>query len=62
MNTLPTDPVTNRLMVEAHNYTPSQFCFLSEDASWGKMFYYWGSGHHSTIEPDRNAAYGEETT
>jgi aryl-phospho-beta-D-glucosidase BglC (GH1 family) len=60
MNTLPTDPVTNRLMVEAHNYTPSQFCFLSEDASWGKMFYYWGSGHHSTIEPDRNATYGEE--
>jgi aryl-phospho-beta-D-glucosidase BglC (GH1 family) len=60
MTTLPTDPVANRLMVEAHNYTPSQFCFLSEDASWGKMFYYWGSGHHSTIEPDRNATYGEE--
>jgi len=24
------------------------------------MAYYWGSGHHSTIEPDRNATYGEE--
>lgn len=60
MNTLPNDPVPNRLMVEVHNYTPAQFCFLNEDASWGKMFYYWGSGHHSTIEPDRNATWGEE--
>jgi aryl-phospho-beta-D-glucosidase BglC (GH1 family) len=60
MSTLPTDPVAGRLMVEVHNYTPSQFCFLGEDVSWGKMFYYWGSGHHSTIEPDRNATYGEE--
>jgi len=60
MNTLPKDPVANRLMVEVHNYTPAQFCFLNEDASWGKMFYYWGSGHHSTIEPDRNATWGEE--
>ena len=24
------------------------------------MFYYWGAGHHSTIEPDRNATWGEE--
>ena len=60
MNTLPKDPVANRLMVEVHNYTPAQFCFLNEDASWGKMFYYWGNGHHSTIEPDRNATWGEE--
>lgn len=60
MGTLPKDPVAGRLMVEVHNYTPSQFCFLGEDVSWGKMFYYWGAGHHSTIEPDRNATYGEE--
>lgn len=60
MNTLPKDPVTNRLMVEVHNYTPSQFCFLSEDVSWGKMVYYWGKGNHSTLEPDRNPTYGEE--
>ncbi len=60
MNTLPVDPVANRLMVEVHNYTPSQFCFLNEDVSWGKMVYYWGSGNHSTIEPDRNPTYGEE--
>jgi len=60
MSTLPNDPTGNRLMVEAHNYTPSQFCFLSEDVSWGKMVYYWGAGHHSTLEPDRNPTYGEE--
>lgn len=60
MNTLPQDPAANRLMVEFHNYTPSQFCFLGEDVSWGKMVYYWGSGNHSTIEPDRNPTYGEE--
>jgi endoglucanase len=60
MNTLPKDPVANRLMVEVHNYLPSQFCFLNEDVSWGKMAYYWGNGYHSTIEPDRNATYGEE--
>ncbi|OQP60550.1 dihydroxy-acid dehydratase [Niastella vici] len=60
MNTLPKDPVTNRLMVEVHNYTPAQFCFLNQDVSWGKMAYYWGNGYHSSIEPDRNATYGEE--
>jgi len=60
MNTLPTDQVPNRLMVEVHNYTPSQFCIGNKDESWGKLIYYWGKGHHSTIEPDRNATYGEE--
>ncbi len=60
MSTLPTDQVPNRLMVEVHNYNPSQFCFGKKDEDWGKMLYYWGSGHHSTIEPDRNATYGEE--
>jgi aryl-phospho-beta-D-glucosidase BglC (GH1 family) len=60
MNTLPKDPTANRLMVEVHNYMPSQFCFLNEDVSWGKMAYYWGKGYHSTIETDRNATYGEE--
>ena len=61
MNTLPTDAATNRMMVEIHNYTPFQFTALDGDASWGKMFYYWGAGHHSTIEPDRNATWGEES-
>jgi len=61
MNSLPADQVANRLMVEVHNYTPSQFTILDNDATWGKMFYYWGAGHHSTTQPDRNATWGEES-
>lgn len=61
MNTLPTDTVPNRFMVEIHNYTPFQFTALGEDVSWGDMFYYWGNGYHSTIEPERNATWGEES-
>ncbi|NRF37788.1 cellulase family glycosylhydrolase [Pedobacter foliorum] len=61
MNTLPGDQVPNRMMVEVHNYTPAQFTILMDgDATWGKMFYYWGTGHHSTIEPSRNATWAEE--
>jgi len=61
MNTLPTDPASNRLMVEVHYYDPAQFCFLTSDASWGNMFYYWGSGYHSTTDASRNATWGEES-
>jgi endoglucanase len=61
MNTLPVDPVPNRLMVEIHNYTPATFTLVTDgDVSWGNMIYYWGEGNHSTIEPERNATYGEE--
>ncbi|AYB35694.1 cellulase family glycosylhydrolase [Chryseolinea soli] len=60
VSSFPTDPTPNRLMYEPHNYTPFQFTTLDGDASWGKMFYYWGAGHHSTIEPDRNPTWGEE--
>jgi endoglucanase len=60
MNTLPTDQVANRMMVEIHYYTPWNFCGLEADASWGKMFYYWGAGYHSTTDPTRNATWGEE--
>jgi endoglucanase len=60
MNTLPTDQIANRLMVEVHYYTPWNFCGMTADASWGKMFYYWGQGYHSATDPTRNATYGEE--
>jgi len=60
MNSLPTDEIANKMMVEIHYYTPYQFCLMSEDASWGKMFYYWGKDYHSTTDPDRNATWGEE--
>lgn len=58
--TMPADTVAGRLMLEAHFYTPYQFTLMSSDASWGRMFYYWGKDNHSTIEPDRNATWGEE--
>lgn len=61
MKTLPTDPIENRLMVEVHYYTPWNFCGLNEDASWGKMFYYWGKRNHSTTDASRNATWGEES-
>ena len=61
MNTLPTDPASNRMMAEVHYYTPYNFCLMDADASWGNMFYYWGSGYHSTADPSRNSTYGEES-
>lgn len=61
MTTLPVDSIPNRLMVEVHCYSPSTFNLLNDgDVSWGKMAYYWGAGNHSTIEPERNATFGEE--
>ena len=58
--TMPTDPAANRLMFEVHFYSPFQFTLLDSDQSWGKMFYYWGKDHLSTIEPDRNATHSDE--
>jgi hypothetical protein len=61
MNTMPTDQIANRLMVEVHYYTPYQFCLMEADATWGVMAYYWGNGYHSTTEVSRNATWGEES-
>ena len=60
MVNLPTDKVASRMMVEVHYYTPYQFCLMDKDASWGKMFYYWGANYHSTTDTERNATWGEE--
>jgi endoglucanase len=60
MLTLPTDNIANRMMVEVHFY-PYQFTLMQEDADWGKAFYYWGAGNHSTTDTAHNATYGEET-
>ena len=62
MKTLLVDVIANKMMVEVHYYTPWNFCGLAEDASWGKMFYYWGNGYHSVNDPERNATWGEEST
>ncbi|CAM3656187.1 cellulase family glycosylhydrolase [Flavobacterium chungbukense] len=60
MTTLPTDKVTGRMMVEVHYYSPWNFAGLTKDETWGKMFYYWGAGFHSTTDTERNATWGEE--
>lgn len=60
MTSLPTDVAEDRMMVEIHYYTPYQFCLMTEDAQWGKMFYYWGDGYHSATDPTRNSTWGEE--
>lgn len=60
MNTLPTDPAANRMMMEVHYYGPFQFCGLTSDATWGSMYYYWGKGYQSTTDPSRNATWGDE--
>jgi len=61
MKTMPKDKVEGRMMAEIHYYTPYQFCLMSEDASWGKMFYFWGKDFRSTEIPQRNATWGEES-
>jgi endoglucanase len=61
MTTMPTDQISGRMMAEVHYYAPWQFCGLESDASWGKMFYYWGNGYHSTTDLIRNADWGEES-
>jgi hypothetical protein len=57
---LPTDTVTNRLMVEYHNYTPFQFTQLQGDASWGAMQYFWGPAYHYSGDPSHNCGTPEE--
>ena len=61
MKTLPKDIIADRLMAEVHYYTPYQFCLMDNDANWGKMFYYWGQGNHSTTDTAHNATWGEES-
>ena len=60
MNTLPSDPTPGRLVLEVHYYSPWNFCGLSQDESWGNMFYFWGQGYHSATLPSRNPTWGEE--
>ena len=60
MNTLPSDSTPGRLMVEVHDYSPYQYTLMTEDATWGKMFYFWGQGYHHPTRLDRNPTWGEE--
>ncbi len=60
MNALPTDTVSNRLMVEYHQYTPSLFTIIHTDQTWGNAIYYWGAAYHYSGDATRNASWGEE--
>ena len=60
MNALPTDTVSNRIMVEYHNYTPSLFTIIHTDQSWGDAIYFWGLAYHYSGDASRNATWGEE--
>ena len=60
LNSLPTDTVTNRLMVEYHNYSPFQFTQLQGDASWGAMQYFWGPAYHYAGDASHNCGSPEE--
>ncbi|MDE6632343.1 MAG: cellulase family glycosylhydrolase [Muribaculaceae bacterium] len=56
---MPKDVVADRLMVEAHFYSPYNFNMMTEDASWGKVAWYWGKDNH-VAGSDRNSTWGEE--
>ncbi len=40
---MPTDKIANKLMISIHYYTPATFTILTQDASWGKSAYTWGT-------------------
>ena len=52
------DSATDRLMMEVHFYDPYQFAQMNEDASWGKMWYYWGDANKSG-DADRTSTSNE---
>lgn len=56
---MPTDVVSNRLMMEIHYYNPWTFCGMEQDESWGKMAYFWGD--YMVTGSDRNATSGDVT-
>lgn len=60
VTTLPTDKITDRIMMEVHFY-PYQFCLMGQPAEWGSPFYYWGKGYHSTTDASHNPTWGEES-
>lgn len=57
---MPTDTIADRLMAEVHFYTPFNFALMQQDESWGKQFYYWGEGFHSSTDTEHNPTWGEE--
>ena len=56
---MPKDEADKRLMLEIHSYDPWTFCGLEKDESWGKMQYYWGTGHTLSGAGNRNSTANE---
>ena len=54
------DTAEGALMAEVHYYSPWNLCGMEKDESWGKMFFYWGSGNHLSGS-QYNANWGEES-
>ena len=46
---MPKDSASNKLMISVHYYTPSDYCILSEDASWTKVKMNWGSDYEKKV-------------
>lgn len=40
---MPEDKAKNRLLISVHYYTPSTYCIINEDVSWGKNKNEWGT-------------------
>lgn len=58
LNDMPTDPAgAGYLMGEVHFY-PYQFSLMTEDADWGKCYYYWGNYLSSTDAVHNTPASG----
>ncbi|MBN9382480.1 MAG: cellulase family glycosylhydrolase [Chitinophagaceae bacterium] len=57
---MPVDRAPNKLIMEVHWYSPANFAILSEDASWGKEWCYWGANYHSKDDTTRNATPNTE--
>jgi endoglucanase len=54
---MPTDNISNRLMVEVHYYDPWDFCGLEQDESWATVKYFWGAPYAGN---PRTSDWGQE--
>lgn len=57
---MPSDTLSNKLMMEIHYYSPWNYTGMTKDESWGNQFFYWGKGFHSTTDTAHNPTWGEE--
>lgn len=59
--TLPSDPVADKLMLEVHCYDPSDFTIMSEDNQWSNnnpVKYFWGKDFMTGT--NRDCTWGDE--